>query len=282
MDYKFLQPNTALSNYINGYHYINDKDYLQGKMITLLPSGNIIIAIYLGGNGFEIVYNNTYQSKIDYSVISGIKEGACNIIVEGLIKCLLIDFNPIGFYNLFNIPGKNILNKVNNVVDILGSDIKDIIQKLYNQNCIYNQKNILDKYFIQKLNCSNENNPLSPSLINLFYSTTQIQILTDICCSCDLSLRYIEKKFMKQVGITPVKFKRIIRANLAFKFMMLGESNFEIIYKLNFYDQSHFIKEFKWLTGFTPEILKSEIVMPFNIGMLHFIISKESYSLINN
>ena len=31
---------------------------------------------------------------------------------------------------------------------------------------IYDQKNILDKYFIQKIESSNNNTPLSPTLIN--------------------------------------------------------------------------------------------------------------------
>jgi AraC-like DNA-binding protein len=65
-----------------------------------------------------------------------------------------------------------------------------------------------------------------------------------------------EKRFRKVVGTTAKKFASIVRFNSVLDNLSKSKSLTEICYENNFFDQAHFIKDFKQFTGDTPENFK--------------------------
>jgi len=65
-----------------------------------------------------------------------------------------------------------------------------------------------------------------------------------------------EKRFRKVVGTTAKKFASIVRFNSVLDNLNETKSLTEICYENNFFDQAHFIKDFKQFTGDTPENFK--------------------------
>jgi AraC-like DNA-binding protein len=63
----------------------------------------------------------------------------------------------------------------------------------------------------------------------------------------------LEKRFREAVGTSPKKFASIVRFKNLIRDRAPGSSLVELAYEGGFYDQSHFIKEFKNFTGDTPE-----------------------------
>jgi len=70
-----------------------------------------------------------------------------------------------------------------------------------------------------------------------------------------LSERQLEKRFKQTVGISPQLYIRIKRVNEAFRLMDSSkyERLVDIAYELNFYDQSHFIRDIRAFSGLTPK-----------------------------
>jgi AraC-like DNA-binding protein len=67
--------------------------------------------------------------------------------------------------------------------------------------------------------------------------------------------RTLERKFKLHIGITPKRFSDIVRLNISAKRMQqlkTGRSLTAIAYESGYFDQAHFIKEFKKYTGITP------------------------------
>lgn len=69
-----------------------------------------------------------------------------------------------------------------------------------------------------------------------------------------LSQRRIEQKFIEGVGICPKHFSRIVRFQSIFQVVgQMKRINFtNIVYECGYYDQAHFIRNFKEFTGLTP------------------------------
>ena len=65
-----------------------------------------------------------------------------------------------------------------------------------------------------------------------------------------------EKRFRKVVGTTAKKFASIVRFNSVLDHMNETKSLSEICYENHFFDQAHFIKDFKQFTGDTPDNFK--------------------------
>lgn len=63
----------------------------------------------------------------------------------------------------------------------------------------------------------------------------------------------LEKRFRQAVGASPKKFASIVRLKNVIQHYDSANSLAALGYETGFYDQAHFIKEFKVFTGETPE-----------------------------
>ena len=73
------------------------------------------------------------------------------------------------------------------------------------------------------------------------------------------SIKRMIKKSQPKIGMSPSQYAKVIRINNAFKLKETSEKSTltQIAYQLGYFDQSHFIKDFKSITNFTPKILNT-------------------------
>ena len=77
----------------------------------------------------------------------------------------------------------------------------------------------------------------------------------------NISERQFERRFTQTVGLSPHLYIRVKRFNEAIRLIKTGkfERLTDIAYALNFYDQSHFIRDIKAFSGITPESLSQKV-----------------------
>jgi AraC-like DNA-binding protein len=65
--------------------------------------------------------------------------------------------------------------------------------------------------------------------------------------------RYLQQLFQKYIGVSPKFFARIVRFSYIFKVIKDEDPNWaDVVYEAGYYDQSHFIRNFKAFTGEDP------------------------------
>ena len=67
--------------------------------------------------------------------------------------------------------------------------------------------------------------------------------------------RQLERNFATQIGISPKQLSKVIRLQATLQ-MLLNHTTAtltDIAYENEYYDQAHFIKDFKEFTGITPK-----------------------------
>lgn len=99
----------------------------------------------------------------------------------------------------------------------------------------------------------------NPDYIDVLYERiidpAQEKAITDIEREFLVSPRTLQRQFIKRVGISPKRLERIIRVNRIWE-SISGDVSIDyqnIVFKGKYYDQSHFIREFKEITGETPD-----------------------------
>lgn len=90
-------------------------------------------------------------------------------------------------------------------------------------------------------------------LISETNGTIRIKVLNE---KLSISQSPFEKRFRKVVGTTAKKFASIVRFNTVLDNLNETKTLTEICYENNFFDQAHFIKDFRQFTGDTPENFK--------------------------
>lgn len=77
-----------------------------------------------------------------------------------------------------------------------------------------------------------------------------------------LSERSLERLFLTYVGITPILYTRICRFQASLRLLRQGKARSltDIAYTLGYFDQSHFIRDFKLFSGASPGIYQRNTV----------------------
>ena len=89
----------------------------------------------------------------------------------------------------------------------------------------------------------------------------------------NINYKKAERLFLKYIGLTPKTYIRIIRFNTCVNHYNTSGSLTQMAFENGFFDQSHFIKEFKQFTSLTPrQFLKKE----------YSLSQSESLNIINN
>jgi AraC-like DNA-binding protein len=83
--------------------------------------------------------------------------------------------------------------------------------------------------------------------------------IEDIATRYGITSRYLQKLFLQYTGLTPKLYSKINRFQHSLRLVTRKDSSFtSIAYDCGYFDQSHFIREFKSFTGLTPSGYASE------------------------
>ena len=89
-----------------------------------------------------------------------------------------------------------------------------------------------------------------------------IKTITDFAFNNGIGIRTLQRNFKKEVGYSPKEFLRVLRLHDIEKQLADSDDIFQIIADHDFSDQSHFVKEFKLLTNFSPaDFIKKKLLL---------------------
>lgn len=116
----------------------------------------------------------------------------------------------------------------------------------------------LEQYWISKMKPF-EDVLLERVLSEIMNADNLNQSMTDLARKTARSRTTINKHFERHICKTPSQFKKIIRFRAAIQSHL--ENDASLSYNLDYFDQSHMIRDFKKLTGFTPKAFFSKLTL---------------------
>ncbi len=219
---------------------------------NILPDGCATICIILDGQMDLSIYKNGSIKKGIYVIPPVLK--AHKDLISDNIHLIDIQLNPAIFYKLFNIPISNLENKIYTFNDLSLKFDSTFIDKMHevkeDKILLFSMLNQFCKDFFHQHNFKSD---LISSNICQLYKTGDLDRFFK---EQDLSIRQLERKVKHYTGLTPKNISRMGRFYSILDFMKYRQFNIEfceLAFKHNFSDQSHFIRDFKSFTNFTPK-----------------------------
>jgi AraC-like DNA-binding protein len=233
-----------------------DEDFIP-ESIKFIPSGNPFLVFNLGDD-FHI-YNQQHREGLRESgnIIVG-QQDSYYLLSPGkrLINFCII-FQPTGFYRLF----KNSIGElINNSVTVelilkhkLFSNLQSVRSTAIKPELIVAE---LEDIFCKQMLYNHKKHTYIEHSIDLIHKTkgmTTIRELADNSNTCERNYR---RRFTEIAGISPKKYIQIIRLQNIFHTVSSTNSDkinwCDFSYNMGYYDQMHFIKEFKKFCGESP------------------------------
>jgi len=194
-------------------------------------------------------------SEICYTGVQTTTKGF--VIFKGPTTLINIHFKPTGFFHIFNIRPAELVDKMGDCEDILSGEIVSLQDKMHAAGTIQEAVNILEQYLIRKMSSQNTKyRHKSISHVADFLIKQQgMYSIKKLAYHCNMTIQTFEVQFLEQVGINPKYFSRILRFVLAtnIKLYQPFKSWTEIANMCGYYDQAHFIKEFKEFAFVSPK-----------------------------
>ena len=246
-------PAAHLQKYIHRYWIFSSPDAMPAEKCIM--DGFVKLFIFLNDNLPE--YYDKQGKKKDWGDGIGGHQTGGDLLIKTpkdlkLVYCI---FRPFGFYRLFKIP-IHLLN--NNVVPLevfLGARTREFKEKVMEAPNDEEKISAVDDFFTSltrqlpapyrsSVEFAQDQMMQRNGLVNIDRLSGQLNI----------SRRSLERHFADHVGMSPKYYARVLRFNYAFGLKRANPALdwFDIIYDCGYFDQTHFIKDFRHFSGEPP------------------------------
>jgi AraC-like DNA-binding protein len=182
--------------------------------------------------------------------------------VKGEFKLVVLRLYPFAVRILLEVDPKVLNDDCYDLMKIENVDTKGTLEKLRKTEETKGIINILSNYINELLTNASVNPDyrikLATNLILKSSGNIGVKEVRDRLCVAE---RTLERHFLKEIGVTPKQFAKIIQFSSSMN--QISEDEYvnltEIGYHNGFADQSHFIKSFKRYSGKTPKEFQKQL-----------------------
>ncbi|HEY1045346.1 MAG TPA: helix-turn-helix domain-containing protein [Bacteroidia bacterium] len=244
-------PNEQLKPYIK-YYVVSENE--QENEYKVFPSTGMVIGFQYKGS-LNLITNSNL-SQLNAAGITGMTDTHKTFQNSANIGTVLVYFSEIGFTHFASHPANELFNMSLSLEHIFDLESVEIVkEKLALANNDARRIKIVEQFLLSHLKHIQTDKLILKS-IHLIYQSKGAMRIKELIEKLNISQSPFEKRFRKTVGTSPKKFASIVRFNTVLDQMNQSKSLIEICYENNFFDQAHFIKDFKQYTGETPEKFK--------------------------
>lgn len=253
MEYEKYLPALALRNYVECYFIWRSP--ARNQMLTVDTPPNAYTAIVFNlADRYSVLIDGEQEVKLPSCFISGQSIKNYSLKISSTIDQVGIVFKPTGLYHLFDLPLYEFTNTRVDLFDVLKDKFPDIIEKLSEAKNAVVKKDIIENILLTILvKKSPELDGVDQGALQILDQFGQICV-GNLVDNAFMSRRKFERHFFKRVGLSPKYYARIRRYGYLCS-LFAGQRNVnwdQVLYRVGYYDQSHFIKDFKEFSGLSP------------------------------
>jgi AraC-like DNA-binding protein len=244
-------PTDPLKPYIK--YFVVSENALESAY-KVFPSSSLVIGFQYKGQ-LSTLKNGT-ENPLNAAGITGISDSYKIFKNSEHIGTILVYFTEIGFTHFVSHPANDLFNLSLSLDDVFDKHaVSEVEEKLVAAAADKQRIKIVEQFLLSQLK-DIQTDKLIVEAVKLIYQSNGTIRIKELNEKLFISQSPFEKRFRKVVGTTPKKFSSIVRFNKVVSNLSQTKSLTDICYEYNFFDQAHFIKDFKQFTGDTPENFK--------------------------
>jgi AraC-like DNA-binding protein len=204
----------------------------------------------------ELVNCDGQTKRISTTGITGPMTRPMRMRATGAINLFGICFQPGGGYPFFEYPAHELVNQYPDVDDLWGTSGREFVAFVQSdcqttRSCI----ETINAYLIKRLEANRRDDHLAQEAIQTIENYKGCITIERLSRLLGLSRRHLTRKFKERIGITPKQLCRNIRFKQVYKLIETSSDCAwaDLALACGYYDQSHFINEFKHFTGSSPD-----------------------------
>ncbi|WP_196887421.1 helix-turn-helix domain-containing protein [Aureivirga sp. CE67] len=245
----FYKPVSFLSKYIDRFYIVEKTMDSPFELPLIFPGTGLELLFHLNES---LTFKGEKLSKIHTVCPRKI----FNFDKTKTLNFVSIRFKSGAFRHFTSVDFSDLNDHFLSAMDLWGKDGEELLEQLKNKTEKGEIIKIFEQFLIEvfEKNHQVKNDKWDEIIDDLYYNFNKHSI-KDFAEKYSLSLRQFERNFKKQFGLTAKEFQKIARFQYVTKQILFSKKSDYLFTILDngYFDQSHFIKEFKTLTTKTPK-----------------------------
>lgn len=254
MNYQVFEPNENLQWLVKCYWTLDSPNEENPEKQTIVPDGCMEMIFH---------YKDLYRQYTDNG--KSIIQPRCFVIGQltqpleiaptGETGIFSVRFHPNGFRPFATIPIKRMENTAVSLEKIFGKEGLEIEEKILSTHSTLERIHLIEVFLLERLKNAQMIDRIVKSTVETILTGNGQLSVDELSKQINSNRRQLERKFSSVIGLSPKQLSKTIRLQSTLK--MLLDKNFTslttLAYENEYYDQAHFIKDFKEFTGLTPK-----------------------------
>ncbi|MBB6673653.1 helix-turn-helix domain-containing protein [Cohnella nanjingensis] len=252
-----LSPSPVLKEYIKDIWVFESSGRLgKAEMQTIAPNGAVKLLLHYEGHLVGRIGEHASLMAKHQLFVAGVSD--CPTIADfdrgKPFGCISIELNPAAAYRLLAVPQHELRNTIVTFGELIGTPAARILEeRMYLASNPEDKAVLLQEYLIWALNRTERDETFEHVAAAIMNARGLISMAA-LSHETGRSDRWLRAKFAERLGIGPKAFSSIVRFQSCFQALLRDKSGFLQSRHFNdhYYDQAHFIKEFKRFIGYSP------------------------------
>jgi AraC-like DNA-binding protein len=249
-------PKPPLNQFVELFWFYDGFAPRAHKKERLMPDGSVELVINLNEDETRI-YDRENLEKCDRlpgSVLCGPHSSFFVIDTAEQDSVMGIHFKPGGAFPFFKLPADELHNLHVSLEDLWGQEAELLRERLLEAPMPETKFQILEECLLERTVKPMERHRAVNCALALFRNIHTAPVMADVSDQIGISSRRLIQLFSNEVGLTPKLFCRVRRFQQVLQTIRTGtEFDWaEIAADCGYYDQAHFIHDFKAFSGINP------------------------------
>jgi len=259
-----IKPNDPhIAKYIAYYYFHKSDDPDFHKKFFFYPNYKHALTVYrnsdakLNDHGSSVNPSDSEKLQIFYAVNTNKN---LSVTLNGVFDKIGVVFNPLGLNHFIDKPLCEIFQPLLDDFFHFGESFEKVVQNVYNESDVNEKTNLLDGFF-QKRWIAFDEPVLKKAVKELLNSNGAIRV-EELSEMLQVNRKTLLRLFKKHLCCSVEEYKKLVmfRNALNYSQQKNGLLSLTDIALFNlYYDQAHFIKQFKSITKLSPKTLLSKI-----------------------
>ncbi len=247
-------PSSELSAFVMCYWTLEGEKNSTPQKNTIVPDGTMKLIFH---------YRDTYihhPSEAERLVLPKcflIGQLTKPYVVEpqGRTGTFVVRFHPNGFLPFTTIPIKEMENTAVPLEVVFGKRGVILGEQVLNANSTTERIQLLETFLLSELTAKGRIDSIVKSTVETIFNANGKFSVNEFSENNNINRRQLARKFSLTIGLSPKQLAKTIRLQSTLKALLNEEvsSLTDLAYENDYFDQAHFIKEFKEFTGLTPK-----------------------------
>ncbi|MBK8392823.1 MAG: helix-turn-helix transcriptional regulator [Saprospiraceae bacterium] len=263
MHYQTFDPSPDLSPFVKCYWTLESPKEAQPEKQTIIPDGCIELIFHFGDFYKQYLENGSYLIQPKCFVIGQLTQ-PLEIEATGVTGIFSARFHPNGFWPFATIPIKEMENTAVPLEKLFGNHTSQLEERILSANSIQDRIHLIEAFLMSKLTETDTVDRIVKSTVETILAANGQLSIDELSKQTNIHRRQLERKCASAIGLSPKQLSKTIRLQATLKMLLNKKftSLTDLAYQGEYYDQAHFIKDFKELTGVTPkEFYKNNLKM---------------------